>query len=471
MAEQQVTRRLAAILAADMAGYGRLMAADETGTIARQKAYRSDLIDPEITRHGGRIVKTTGDGLLVEFPSVVDAVACAVSVQRAITEREAGVPERQRIAYRIGINLGDVVIDGADILGNGVNVAARLEALAEPGGICISGAVHAQVESTLDLEIESLGDKQLKNIAAPVAVYRIAIAEPDQPAARDGKAPSVESQSIRFCRSFDGTMIAFATVGDGPPLVKAPNWLNHLEYDWESPVWRHWFRELAKDHRLVRFDQRGNGLSDWDVSDIDFEALVRDMQAVIDAAGLQRFPLVGISQGCAISIAYAVRNPDRVSRLVLYGGYARGQKQRPGDAAKLAEVENTLILTGWGQNNPAYRQFFTTAFAPDASKEQMDWFNELQRITTSPENAVRLNTAYHHIDVSDLCTEISVPALVLHGRDDGVVPFQEGRRMAALIPRARFVPLETRNHLLLEDEPAWQRFLSEAKSFLAAGDN
>jgi pimeloyl-ACP methyl ester carboxylesterase len=285
------------------------------------------------------------------------------------------------------------------------------------------------------------------------------------------KAPASDPpemhQEIRFCTASDGVRIAYATVGQGPPLVKTANWLNHLEYDWESPIWRHKLQELAKDHLLVRYDERGNGLSDWDVDDISFEAFVRDLETVVDAAGLERFPFLGISQGCSVSIAYAVRHPERVTYLILYGGYARGQFRR-GSAEKTeqAEVVITLMQQGWGQENPAFRQIFTSNFIPGATQEQMRWFNDLQRMTASPENAVRIRRAVNDIDVSAMLPEVTTPALVLHCRNEAAVPFEEGRLMASMIPGARFVALEGQNHLILEDEPAWPRFLEEVRSFL-----
>jgi pimeloyl-ACP methyl ester carboxylesterase len=279
-------------------------------------------------------------------------------------------------------------------------------------------------------------------------------------------APALQ-QNIHFCTASDGVRIAYASAGQGPPLIKAANWLNHLEYDWQSPVWSHLLQALAGQFQLVRYDERGNGLSDWDVDDISFEAFVRDLESVVDAAGLQRFALLGMSQGCAVSIAYTVRHPERVSHLVLFGGYARGRRVRgsPEDIEK-AEATLKLMRLGWGQENPAFRHIFTSLFIPGGTIEQMSWFNELQRMTTSPENAVRIRGAMNDIDVTDLLEQISVPTLVLHGYHDEVVPFEEGRLMAARISGARFVALEGRNHLLLESDPAFGRFLEEIKTFL-----
>lgn len=272
---------------------------------------------------------------------------------------------------------------------------------------------------------------------------------------------------IHFCTASDGVRIAYAEVGTGPPLLKAANWLNHLEYDWESPIWSPLLHELAAAHRLIRYDARGNGLSDWEVDDISFEAFVRDLESVVEATGIQRFALLGISQGCAVSIAYAVRHPERVSHLVLYGGFARGKRKRgsPQDIEQ-ADAVLTLIRQGWGQENPAFRQIFTSLFIPGATAEQVQWFNELQQRTTSPENAARIRRAVDDIDVTDLLARVAVPTLVLHCRSDAGQPFEEGRTLAAGIRGARFVALEGHNHVILEGDPGWRRFLDEVKSFL-----
>ncbi len=468
MAEERVQRRLAAILAADVVGYSRLMGEDETGTLTALKDLRATLIDPAIAEHSGRIVKLMGDGALVEFASVVDAVECAVVIQRDTAERNANIPESKRIAFRIGINLGDIIIEGDDIYGDGVNVAARLEGEADPGGICISGDAYRQVHGKVDYAFVDLGERHLKNIVEPVRIYAIKHVGADGDEAELAVEPEVPAQEVRFCTTQDGVQIAYAVVGQGPPLVKAANWLNHLEYDWESPVWRHLFHELTSDRTLIRYDGRGNGLSDWDVDDISFDAFVQDLETVVDAAGVERFPLLGISQGCAVSIAYAVRHPERVSRLILYGGFARGGQMRGSqDEIEQSQAMRTLIRHGWASENPAFRQMFTSRFIPDATAEQTQWFNDLQRMTTSPENAARLLEAFGLIEVSDLLPKVAVPTLILHCRNDVAAPFEEGRRMAAMIPGARFVALEGRNHFMLEDEPAWPRFLSEVRKFLA----
>jgi pimeloyl-ACP methyl ester carboxylesterase/DNA-binding CsgD family transcriptional regulator len=277
-------------------------------------------------------------------------------------------------------------------------------------------------------------------------------------------------QRIRLCLAPDGVRLAYAVSGHGPPLVKAANWLSHLDYDWRSPVWRHWMRELSIGHTLIRYDERGCGLSDWDVSDFSFEAWIRDLETIVDARGLGRFPLLGISQGAAVAVAFAARHPERVSALVLYGGYARGRLQRDPTPQQIEEAELLLRLAhlGWGQQRSAYCQVFSRLFMPDAPHERIEWLDELQLRTTSAENAVRFESTFYHIDVTDDAPRVRAPTLVLHARDDAVIPFEEGRVLSSLIPDARFVPLDGHNHVLQEDEPAWPIFLEEVRSFLAS---
>jgi class 3 adenylate cyclase/pimeloyl-ACP methyl ester carboxylesterase len=471
-------RRLAAILAADVAGYSRLMEGDEIETLTSLKSHRRELIDPCIVEHRGRIVKTTGDGMLVEFASVVDAVACAVTIQRGMFRRNAGVPQDKQIVFRIGINIGDVIIDGQDIFGDGVNIAARLETLCEPGGVCISRAANDQIRDKLSMSFADFGEQAVKNISRAVGVFgltaRDIAAIPDSTVLQSDKddvdaAPKAHEQEIHFCQTKDGVQLAYARTGQGPPLVKTGHWMTHIEFDFESSIWRSFYQELSRDHSFYRYDARGNGLSDRDVANITFESFVDDLEAVVDAAGIKQFALLGISQGCAVSIAYAVRHPDRVSRLVLLGGFALGWKMRARteEEKQAGEAMVTLMRLGWGQENPAFRQMFTSQFIPGASKEQADWFNELQRISSSAGDAVRNLLANGEVDVTSLLSQVNVPTLVMHARHDARVSFEAGRRMAAGIPGARFVPLESQNHIMLEGEPALPHFLEQVRSFLA----
>jgi pimeloyl-ACP methyl ester carboxylesterase/DNA-binding CsgD family transcriptional regulator len=276
-------------------------------------------------------------------------------------------------------------------------------------------------------------------------------------------------QRVYFTHSFDGTRIAYAIAGNGPPLVKVANYMSHLEYDWDSPVWIHWLEELTREHRLIRSDERGTGLSDWDVEDVSFEAWVRDLEAVVDAAGLQQFPLFAMSQAGAVAVAFAARHPHRVSRLILHGAYARGWLNRDLTEEQIEEEKLmiSLMRIGWGRENPAFRQVFATQLFPDGAATEIRALERQMRVSVSPENAVRLESEMHRIDVRSLAAQIKAPTLVLHSRDDQGVPFAEGRLLASLIPNAQFVALESKNHLLTEHEPAWQKFRTALRSFLS----
>jgi class 3 adenylate cyclase/pimeloyl-ACP methyl ester carboxylesterase len=461
LTDARVERRLAAVLAADVSGYSRLMGGDEERTLAGLKEVRASLVDPTIAAHHGRIVKTTGDGLLVEFASAVDAARCGVEVQRGMAAQNVNIPQDTRIEFRIGIHVGDIIIDDNDIFGDGVNIAARLEGIAEAGGICISRQVLDQIEGKLQLAFREMGPQNLKNIARPIEVFAI---EVDGTGGSPGQ--SNPNQEIKYCRTPDGVRLAYAMSGSGPPLVKAANWMNHLEYDWVSPVWRHALRGLSRDHTLIRYDARGNGMSDWDVDEVSLDAWVSDLETVVDTAGVERFPLVGISQGCAVAVSYAVRHPERVSHLLLYGGFALGAKKRAPQEKEKRDAMTTLMRLGWGADNPSFRQMFTGLFIPGATQEQAASFNELQRRTTSPECAARYFDTVGDIDITDLLAKVTAKTLVMHVRGDLVAPIEAGRALAAGIPGARFVAFQGQNHLFLEKEQASDRFFEEIKLFL-----
>lgn len=280
-------------------------------------------------------------------------------------------------------------------------------------------------------------------------------------------ADTLPRQEVRYCNAADGTRLAWSSVGSGMPLVKTANWLNHIEFDWHSPVWRHWLKALTRENRLIRYDERGNGLSDWDAPDLSFEAFVDDLETVVDAAGLDQFDLLGISQGAPVAIAYSLRHPGRIRRMVLLGGYARGWALRlKGDDLARREAMVTLTRTGWGSDNPAYRQMFTSLYIPGGTSEQLGWWNELQKVSTSPENAVRLQRALSTIDVTAVLAKVTVPTLVAHAKRDNVISIEAGKELARGIPGAAFLELDSGNHVLLEHEPAWQAFLSATTRFL-----
>jgi DNA-binding SARP family transcriptional activator len=288
----------------------------------------------------------------------------------------------------------------------------------------------------------------------------------ERPDAERRASPALHK--VQFCRTSDDVRIAYASVGAGPPLVWAAHWMSHLAFSWQSPIWRHWTEEFAKDHAFVHYDERGNGLSDWTVPTFSVDAFVRDLEAVVDALGLDQFTLLGSSKGGSTAIVYAALHPERVSRLILYGTFAEGARIRA-DSATIEKHEAVVTLTqqGWAQNNPAFRQILTSLLLPDASAEEMGWFNELQRKSASATNAAALLQSLGYVDVIDCLPAVAAPTLVLHCRGDAAVPFAQGHLIASRIPNARFVALESHNHVLLPRDPAWAIFVSEVRKFLA----
>jgi pimeloyl-ACP methyl ester carboxylesterase/DNA-binding winged helix-turn-helix (wHTH) protein len=297
--------------------------------------------------------------------------------------------------------------------------------------------------------------------------YRLVAEVRRAPAAQ--RASSAKHQRVHFCRTSDDVRLAWAELGKGPPIVKAGNWCGHLELDRSSLIWQHIMESLSNSRRLIRYDARGNGLSDHDIPEVTFERWVSDLGTVIEAAELVRFPLIGISQGASVAAAYAARHPERVTALVLVCGLVRGWrvKQLP-QVTRHFEALLSLMEGGWGQDNPAFRQIFSTAFFPDASKEEIDGFNELQRRSATPHNAIKILSTIGDIDLRSEVSEVRAPTLVIHGRSDLVIPFSDGKELAAGVPGARFVPLETKSHIPLARDPEWGRMEREIQDFLAA---
>jgi pimeloyl-ACP methyl ester carboxylesterase/DNA-binding winged helix-turn-helix (wHTH) protein len=288
------------------------------------------------------------------------------------------------------------------------------------------------------------------------------------PAIGVGNQPaSLPRQEIRFSVTEDGVRLAWASIGEGPPLVKASNWLTHLDFEWGSPIWQHWWTELSKHHRVIRYDERGNGMSQRDVPEVSFETWVRDLETVVDAAGLDRFSLLGISRGGAIAVAYAARHPERVSKLILYGAFPVGLYHY-GSAEEIEARQALISLTrlGWGHHHPAFCRLFTNRFIPNSTPVHENWFDDLQRVSTSGENAARLLDVDSGIDVRPLLPQLRVPTLILHCDRDQVIVPERGRDLAARIPNARYVSLPSANHLLLADEPAWEMLLQEFSAFM-----
>lgn len=283
----------------------------------------------------------------------------------------------------------------------------------------------------------------------------------------ESESPPFKQGKIRFVTARDGVRFAYALTGEGPPLVKAAHWLTNLDLDWQSVIWRHWLSSLSDGHQLLRYDQRGCGLSDRDPDDLGLDAMVSDLECVVDTVGFGKFALLGASQGGPVSISYTVKHPEKVSALILYGSYSQGWARR-GDPE---EVESgrammELVRFGWGQDNPAFRQMFGSLFIPDANEEQREAFDYIQRESATAELAARLIGALGEVDVSDLLTQLSVPVLVLHARGDARIPHKLGRSLASGIPNAEFQSLDSNNHIIMEHEPAFRMLTSAIRDFL-----
>lgn len=273
------------------------------------------------------------------------------------------------------------------------------------------------------------------------------------------------AQEVRFCRTDDGVRLAWARHGSGPPLLIVSCWLSHLQHDWQSPVWRHFLDDLGDIATVYRYDERGFGLSEWEVTDFSLERRVADLETLVESTGLDRFAVLGMSGGAPVALAYAHAHPERVTRMVLYGGMAGGGLKQDDPAEEEAFL--AMIRAGWARPDPLFRRVFTNAFIPDATEEQMAWMDELQRTSTNTDNAVCSRIARHQVDVRGILPEVSAPTLVLHADGDRVAP-DWGFELAAAIPDARLVMLDSRNHVLLADDPAWRVFRQEVADFLAA---
>lgn len=482
-------RKLAAILFTDIVGYTSLVSKDERRA-AEVRARHRHLVQTLVAQFKGEWIEETGDETMSAFPSSVEAVHCALAIQAALADDSD-------LKVRIGIHIGDVLEQDGKLIGDGVNLAARIRPLAQPGGICVSERVWEDVRNRPEVQGAFLGDQRLKNVdhllrvwavSAPTASGRRAFRRRSLPGAWKKAAiaasvlvvlatvallvPPVRNgilmvlfreglfsvlpkydQKIAFTTASDGVRIAYATTGDGPPVVVVLGWFSHIERGGQSPGRNPFVTGLLGKHRLVIYDGRGTGLSDHHIKDYSLDAKVRDLEAVIEAAGLKRFGLFGISAGGPTAIAYTVRHPERVTRLAFYGSFPRLDPRQVDQWKAMIG----LARVGWGQDNPAFRQVFTSLFIPDGDSFSYSVFNEFQRISTGPDDAVGFMTSMLETDVRALAPRVRVPTLVVHLRGDAIVPFELGREIASLIPGAALVTIEGRNHAFGPLEPAYKQ--------------
>jgi len=491
-------RRLTAIMFTDLVGYTALMGADEARALQIVERSR-ELIRGCVGEHAGRCLEYEGDGTLSTFGSAVEAVTCAAEIQ------SAALAEDLRI--RIGLHVGDVIESGDRIVGDGVNVASRVCGLAEAGDIYVSETVYDQVRNQAGIEATRIGTPKMKNVNRSIVVWALRSAaeggdievresvarswgrklrtlgavivvamlvmvgvfalKPDLIYALVAKAvlripgamAPIVDRDIGFVRSADGTRIAYASVGTGPPVVQAQVWSTHLEYGPIGPPGR--LSSFLQHHRMIYYDGRGFGLSERGVEHSAAKR-VEDLEAVIDAAGLDRFALWGFSAGTKTAMAYAARHPERVSHLILYGTILR----KPLDDETFAAT-SSLISKHWGTHEPAYRNYFVSLIAPDATDLQLGMFNELMSMWGTAEDAAGLWNGLGD-DASEIARRIRVPTLVMHRRDDVLVPFQLGLDTAGLIPDARFVAFEGKNHAFLPGEAEGDRAIDVIEEFIAS---
>ena len=425
--KQKMQSQLLVTMISDIYGYSRLTELDERRTVEKVLDYNERLIFPTIHQYNGTVVKNTGDGFLATFPSSASAVESGIDIQKKINKSEEQVSDDNKILYRIGLNIGDVILEKGDVFGNAVNISARIEGICKPGGITISRPLFDILPDDNAAEFKNIGIHKVKNINAPVRVYQW---EPDYIRTTDDNKANNIQQNIEYCLSSDLVQIAYSKIGDGFPILKAPNWLNHIEYELRSPIWFPFLNKLSENYKLVRFDQRGNGLSDWEVGEISLDAMISDMESVVSSAQIDQFGVLGLSQGCAFSIRYAAKHPEQVKCLILFGGYLLGRLRRnSSEDEDRHNIGLSMIDAGWGSSSQFYRNFFTNSFIPDASKLETDSFDELQRVSTNSSNARRIQEMNSKIDVVTFAKEIRVPTLVLHCEGDQVNSIKNGRHI------------------------------------------
>jgi class 3 adenylate cyclase/pimeloyl-ACP methyl ester carboxylesterase len=476
------TRELAAIMFSDVAGYTLIMGRDEDKAI-RALADHRELLRKLLPMFNGRLIGEIGDGTLSSFHSALDAVNCARKVQSALLDDS-------EFQLRIGIHVGDVVFQDNTVLGDGVNVASRIHALAPPGGICISDRVYDEIRNKPDLSVKSLGERTLKNVNRPIRVYALAV-----PGVMLGESTTIDEkyrrgnrlfvvaaivvvvaaiacwtlhveiatlariyvprllppevqQKIAYCKTSDGIRIAYGVAGKGPPIVISVGLFTHLELGLFSPTYNSAFlKPLVARHTVVQYDGRGFGLSDRGLKDYSVEARLRDLEAVVDALKLDRFALYGISAGCEVVIAYAAQHPGRVTRIVLYAGDVDSSPDLSlsPEQRKTVEAAGTLIVNRWADN--AVRELFASYEMPSASEVEKRFFSEVMRESATPEDVAAFAEAQENVDVKPFAAQIRVPTLIIQVRDDNMNPIARGQKVASVIPGARFVIIDGADHI------------------------
>ncbi len=458
-------RRLSAILALDVVDYSRMMQDDAAGVLSALNDLYKSVVTPAVAATGGRVVKLLGDGAVIEFPSAAQALQCAVNIQREL--RRSDCPHRcpDPICLRAGLHAGDVVIEGEDIFGDGVNIAARLQAAAQPAGILASRIFCDLAGSDVPVRFVREGAHSFKGITNPIEVLSVDFSDPEEEKRR---ASTVRNQEVRFLTTRDDVRLAWTVNGVGPAVVKAPNWIGHLDLDWRNPGVVPLITSLINRWRLVRFDARGSGLSDWDLNDMRFEKFVDDLEEVFDAAQIERAPILGLSQGCAYAAGFAARHPERVSAMVMIGGFAVGREKRTSKKDRdLARAFRSMLTAGWDDDYPSLRDLIAQIIIPGASEEERRRYAEDMRKKITPENIGRYRKVVDNLDITPLLPEIDVPCLVCHCTGDRMQPVEQGRLLAAGLRNSRFIAYDSTNHMVPENDPVWPQMERDVQSFLS----
>ena len=459
-------RRLAAILSLDVVDYSRIMQGSSGALLKTLNTLYRDLVTQAVRANKGRVVKLLGDGALIEFPSAGQALEAAIDIQTRLREPDHPYQTPERIQLRAGLHVGDVTVEGDDIFGDGVNLAARLQAAAEPGGVLASRMLCDLAGADFTDRLRGEGLRSFKGITQPIEVLSVDFTDNAKPEAR---AAFATTQEIQYCRTDDGVNLAWSGVGEGLPVVKAPNWVGHLELDWRNPGIAPICTSIARQYRLIRFDARLNGLSDWEAESCTFDRFVDDLEAIFDAAAVERAPVLALSQGSAVAAAFAARRPERVSALVIIGGFPVGRAKRTSKKdVERALAMRQMMTAGWDDDYPSLRDLMAQIIVPGASEEARRQYAEDMRKMISPENMGRYREVVDYIDIRDLLPSVQAPCLVCHATGDRMQPVEQGRMFAKGLPNARFIAYESSNHGMTENDPEWPRLERDVMAFLAA---
>ncbi len=451
-------RKIAAILSLDVVDYTKRMSEDAESTLSTLQRILDEVLKPLVHENAGRVFKLMGDGTLVEFVSATDAINAASQILYKMRDED--------VSLRAGIHVGDVIPSGDDLFGEAVNVASRLQSSAQSGSCLVSKTAAEVAGTSLAVALRPESSIRLKGVPNPVEAYSIDL---DGDKRRAKRKLLATSQDIRFAKSKDGTTLAWTSSGSGTKLLVTPNWLRHLEYDWTMNTIAGWLPLLSENHCLYRFDGRNNGLSERGVQDVSLSRILEDVEAVLDAAQIEKVPLFGISFGATIAAAFAAHHPDRVSGLVLFGGFAQGLavRSQPGIAA-LGQAMMDMSLEGWNDEYPSARDLMAQSFAPTASPHDQRTYAEFMRVAIDHQDWLKIGPLVASVDITDKLPQISCPTLVLHANRDRMHNVEQGRIFASGIANARFIGIETTNNTMPEYDPAWPKALKEIERFLSS---